>query len=156
VLAENEDIRKFTSPDHSSAGFFGKAQKTVLCGENNCSPRNCERSWCKNYPTEHPWLLVVYDNGSKAIAACKTRHPSKKVHQKDLLHHTPHLHKAKCFMLDQEAEVVCSRELLEYVFFPALELSINKELAETEFPKGLCDREKTSFIKSFIEVISGN
>jgi hypothetical protein len=156
VLAENTDIRKFTSPDLPSASFFGKPEKTKLCGENFCSPRNCENKWCKNYPTEHPWLLVVFNNGKQAIAACKTKNPSKNLLQTDLIHHTPHSHRTKCFMLDRDAVLVCSPELLETVYFPALKLSINNRLSDEELPKELCDKERASFVESFIKVISGN
>ena len=155
VLAENADIRKYSSPDLPAGSFFGKPEKTKLCGENFCSPRNCENKWCKNYPTEHPWLLVVYNNGMQAIAACKTKSPSKNLLQTDYILHTPHHHRKKCFMLDREAVLVCAPELLETVYFPALKSAVTNRLSEEDLPKELCDRERISFIESFIKVISG-
>jgi len=155
VLAENEDIRSFGSPDLQSQRYFGKPENTKLCSDVSCTPRKCPNTKCKNYPNEHPWLLVVYGNGKQAIAACKTTNPDKYLLPTDLIHHTPHTHKLKCFMLDKEAELVCNPELLSTVYFPALKATLITTFNEDELPKELCNKERVSFVESFIKLISG-
>jgi hypothetical protein len=156
VLAENEDIRGFANPDLHLESSFGKTENTKLCSDISCKPRKCPNKNCENSPNEHPWLLVVYGNGKQAIAACKTKTPFKNLLSTDLILHTPHTHKLKCSMLDKEARLMCNPELLQTVSYTALKASLKNRLTSNELPKELCNKERVSFIKSFIEVISRN
>jgi hypothetical protein len=56
---------------------------------------------------------------------------------------------------DEEAELVCNPELLSTVFFPALKAALITTFTEDELPKELCNKERVSFVASFIKLISG-